>query len=107
MHPREFFGKAIQNNKEIKQGDRIFKVDTLSIKDFYLKIKIASIRKVLTQNESLNQELCLDPKSHPDVFNVKSFIRALEDIAEIEQEKLYNKEESKVSNDKPASPESP
>ena len=47
LHPREFFGKMVRNNVEIKQGDRIFKVDQLKIKDFYLKIKVANIRKTL------------------------------------------------------------
>lgn len=52
----------------------------------------------------------MDPKTHPTLLNVKQFIRALEDIAEVEQEKLFSneKEDSKLlSNDKPASPESP
>jgi hypothetical protein len=49
-----------------------------------LKIKIASIRKTLTENQSLNNELCLDPVAHPKVFNMKQFVRALEDLAEIE-----------------------
>ena len=83
-HPREFFGKAIKNYNEIKTESRTFRVDTMVIKEFYLKIKIANIRKVLTENESLNQQLCLDSKTHPDLFNVKNFIRALEDIAEKE-----------------------
>jgi hypothetical protein len=57
----------------------------------------------------LNQELCLDPEAHPTLLNVKQLIRALEDIAEVEQEKMFGKEkeELKLSNDKPASPESP
>lgn len=59
-------------------------IDILAIKDFYLKIKIASIRKTLTENQSLNNELCLDPIAHPKVFNMKIFVRALEDLAEIE-----------------------
>ncbi len=50
MHPREFFGKSIKNNVEVKANQKVFRVDTLSIPDFYLKIKIASIRKVLTEN---------------------------------------------------------
>jgi len=32
----------------------------------------------------LNNELCLDPDTHPTYFNMKTFIKALEDIAEIE-----------------------
>ena len=63
-------------------------MDILKTKDFYLKIKVANIRKVLTENASLNQELCLDSKTHADTFNMKLFVRALEDIAEEEQEKL-------------------
>jgi hypothetical protein len=37
----------------------------------------------------LNKELCLDPVAHPTLFNVKYFIRALEDIAEIEQQNMF------------------
>ncbi len=58
----------------------------MKVKDFYLKIKIANIRKTLEENQSLNLALCLDPKSHPDFFNMKMLVRALEDIAEEEQE---------------------
>ena len=58
----------------------------MKVKDFYLKIKIANISKKMEENQSLNLELCLDPKSHPDVFNMKMLVRALEDIAEEEQE---------------------
>jgi hypothetical protein len=54
-----------------------------------LKIKIANIRKVLTENESINREMCLDPATHPTVFNMKTFVKVLEDIAEIEQEKIF------------------
>lgn len=50
MHPREFFAKAIKNNVEVKSGDKIFRVDTLNINDFYFKCKIANIRKTLDQN---------------------------------------------------------
>lgn len=88
MHPREFFGKAIKNYNEIKTEKKTYRVDTMVIKDFYLKIKIANIRKTLVENESLNAQLCLDPKIHADLFNVKNFIKALEDIAEKEQEKM-------------------
>lgn len=54
-----------------------------------MKIKIANIRKVLTENESINKEMCLDPSTHPTVFNMKTFVKVLEDIAEIEQEKIF------------------
>jgi len=58
----------------------------MKVKDFYLKIKIANIRKTLEENQSLNLELSLAHKSHTDVFNMKMLVRALEDIAEEEQE---------------------
>jgi len=44
--------------------------------------------------------LCLDPKTHPDLFNIKMFIRALEDIAEKEQEKLFEEEKAKAESEK-------
>lgn len=90
QHPREFFGKMVKQNVEIQNaGGKTFRLDTLQVKDFYLKIKIANIRKNLQENESLNLELCLDPKQHPTLFNMKTFVRALEDVAEIEQEKMF------------------
>ena len=98
QHPREFFGRMVKNNVEVKTKKRAYRVDVLTIKDFYLKIKIANIRKVLTENESINRELCLDPATHPKEFNMKTFVRALEDIAEVEQERLY--EEEKVVEEK-------
>ena len=58
----------------------------------------------------MNQELCLDTKTHSDVLNIKKFIMALEDIAEMEQERQFElektglKEEIKVDPEKPASP---
>lgn len=82
----------VKNNVEIKTEKKMFKVDTLAVKDFYLKIKIANIRKTLQQNTSLNSELCLDPVTHATVFNMKTFVRALEDIAEVEQEKIFDQE---------------
>jgi hypothetical protein len=66
----------------------MYKVDTLSFKEFYLRIKIASIRKKLTPNASLNNELCVDPKKYDDVIHVKSMVRILEEIAEAEQDRL-------------------
>lgn len=106
LHPREFFGKAIKNNQEVKVGEKTYKVDLLKVKDFYLKIKIANIRKTLDQNESINAQLCLDPQTHPDVFNVKLFVRALEDIAEEEQEKLFLEEQAEEESKKLLSEES-
>ena len=88
VHPRDFFGKMIKPKQEVKTSQRVFRLDLLAVKDFYLKIKIANIRKVLTENESLNRELCLDLDSYPQVFNVKNLVSALEDIAEAEQPKM-------------------
>lgn len=47
QHPREFFGKMVKNNTEVKTEKKTYKVDVLSVKDFYLKVKIANIRKHL------------------------------------------------------------
>ena len=89
MHPREFFGKIVKQNVEVKTDKKVYKVDIMKQKDFYLKIKISNIRKTLEENQSLNKELCLDTKTHPEMFNVKKFVRALEDIAEEEQELIF------------------
>ena len=83
LHPREFFGKAI-TKEHIKTKKREFHIDVLKVKEFYLKIKIANIRKKLTENESLNTELCLDKKHHKHLFNVKILVKALEELAEEE-----------------------
>ena len=65
-----------------------------------MKIKIANIRKKLTENESLNLELCLDKKNHKDLFNVKLMVKALEELAEEEQALLIKEEqELKVKKD--------
>ena len=56
----------------------------LKFKDFYLRVKIANIRKRLVENESLNKEICLDQKTHKDLINVKIMVKALEEIAEEE-----------------------
>lgn len=53
LHPREFFGKSITKEK-IKTKKREFVIDVMKVKDFYLRIKIASIRKRLTENQSIN-----------------------------------------------------
>ena len=97
MHPREFFGKAISKEK-IKTKKREFNIDVLKFKDFYLRVKIANIRKRLVENESLNKEICLDPKTHKDLINVKLMVKALEEIAEEEQKALI--EEEKQAADK-------
>ena len=97
LHPREFFGKAITKDK-IKTKKREFHLDVLKFKDFYLRIKIANIRKRLVENESLNNELCLDRKTHKDLINVKLMVKALEELAEEEQKALI--EEEKVAAEK-------
>lgn len=82
----------VKNNVEVKTNKKSYRVDTLAVKDFYLKIKIANIRKTLNENTSINKELCLDPVTHQKEFNMKTFVRALEDIAEVEQERIYDEE---------------
>ena len=49
----------------------------------------------MTPNESLNKELCIDPKKYSDLIHVKSLVRILEEIAESEQEKMVKDEEEK------------
>ena len=94
LHPREFFGKAITKEK-VKTKKREFHLDVLKFKDFYLRVKIANIRKRLVENESLNKELCLDQKTQKEFINVKLMVKALEEIAEEEQKALI--EEEKVA----------
>lgn len=91
LHPREFFGKAIAK-QSVKTKKREYLVDTLKFKDFYLRMKIANIRKRLAENDSLNNELCLDRKHHQDLINVKLMVKALEEIAEEEQKVLMQEE---------------
>ena len=57
MHPREFFGPTI---KKETLGSKKSKVEIIKHQDFYLRIKLASIRKKLTANESLNNFLAVD-----------------------------------------------
>jgi hypothetical protein len=51
MHPREFFGPTI---KKDEIGKKKSKVEVIKSSDFYLRLKLASIRKKLKQNDSLN-----------------------------------------------------
>lgn len=83
LHPREFFGKAV-TKEHIKTKKREFFIDVMKFKQFYLLIKIANIRKRLTENESLNNEICLDKKAYKDLINVKLMVKALEELAEEE-----------------------
>ena len=98
LHPREFFGKAIQK-QTIKTKKREFYLDTLTFKEFYLRIKIANIRKRLTENESLNNEIVMDKKNHKDIINVKIMVKALEEVAE-EEQKVLIEEEQKAAEEK-------
>jgi uncharacterized protein YqcC (DUF446 family) len=98
LHPREFFGKAV-TKEHIKTKKREFYIDTLKFKEFYLRIKIANIRKRLTENESLNNEICIDPKTHKDLINVKLMVKALEELAE-EEQKILLEEEKKAEEEK-------
>ena len=91
LHPREFFGKAI-TKEHVKTKKREFHLDVMTFREFYLRIKIANIRKRLSENESLNKEMRLDPKTHPELINVKLMVKALEELAEQEQKKLIEEE---------------
>jgi hypothetical protein len=51
MHPREFFGPTI---KKEPLGKKKSKVEVIKLHDFYLRIKLASIRKKIKENVSLN-----------------------------------------------------
>lgn len=100
MHPREFFGPSIFK-EQIKSAKRNNTVEVIQIKDFYLRMKLASIRKKIKENENLNEFLAIDLKKFPKYLQVKKVVRALEEVAEGEQQKLMEemahkeKEESK------------
>jgi hypothetical protein len=83
MHPREFFGPTI---KKETFGKKKCKVEVIKLHDFYLRLKLASIRKKLKENESLNNFLAIDKEKHPGYIQVKRMIKGLEVIAESEQE---------------------
>ena len=83
MHPREFFGPTIQK-EEI--GPKKSKVEVIKLHDFYLRLKLASIRKKLKENESINLFLAIDAEKYPGFIQVKRMIKSLEIIAEGEQE---------------------
>lgn len=94
VHPREFFGQCIKKTS-IETKKKTVKIDTLLFKDFYLRMKIASIRKKLTPNDSLNTELCVDRSRYSELIHVKSMVKILEEIAEKEQEELMKEEEER------------
>jgi hypothetical protein len=79
MHPREFFGPTIKKEAIGKKNN---KVEIIKLQDFYLRLKLASIRTKLTENETLNLFLAIDGDKHPGFVQVKKMIKALEAIAE-------------------------
>ena len=79
MHPREFFGPTIR--KEVI-GKKKCKVEVIKLHDFYLRLKLASIRKKLKENASLNLFVAIDGDKYPEFVQVKRLIKALEIIAE-------------------------
>ena len=93
MHPREFFGPTIK--KEVL-GSKKSKVEVINHHDFYLRIKLASIRKKLTPNASLNSFLGIDMEKYPNFVQVKRMIKALEIVAENEQEAMIKEAEQKA-----------
>lgn len=80
MHPREFFGPAIYKQL-VKTKTRENNVDILQTKDFYLRIKIAGLRKTVKEVDNLNKFLCLDAK-FPQLLQVKKVVKALEEVAQ-------------------------
>ena len=97
MHPREFFGPTI---KKETLGKKKCKVEVIKLQDFYLRLKLASIRKKLKQNDTLNLFLAIDGDKFPDFVQVKRMIKALEIIAEGEQEIMIKEQEEKTKGDK-------
>lgn len=83
MHPREFFGPTI---KKEDIGNKKCKVEIIKLQDFYLRLKLASIRKKLKENKSLNLFLAIHDEKYPGFVQVKKMIKGLEVIAEGEQE---------------------
>ena len=79
MHPRELFGPTI---KKETYGSKKCKVEIIKHHDFYLRLKLASIRKKLTENVTINAFLAIDGDKFPGVMQVKRMIKALEIIAE-------------------------
>jgi hypothetical protein len=57
MHPREFFGPTV---KKQEFGKHKSKVEVIKLQDFYLRLKLASIRKKLTPNETILKFLAID-----------------------------------------------
>jgi len=92
MHPREFFGPTIK--KEVF-GKKKCKVEVIKLHDFYLRLKLASIRKKLKDIPTLSGFLGIDSEKHQGFVQVKRMIKALEIIAEKEQELMIKEQEEK------------
>lgn len=92
MHPREFFGPTI---KKEEIGKKKVKIEVIKYHDFYLRLKLASIRKKLKENETINKFFSIDGDKYPGLMQVKRMIKALEIIAEGEQEELIKETEEK------------
>lgn len=82
MHPREFFGPTIY--KELLSGCKQ-KIEVIKLNDFYLRLKLASIRKKLKEKPEVNSFLAVDGDKFPGLVHVKKLIKTLEIIAEQEQ----------------------
>ena len=92
MHPREFFGPTIK-----KEVIGVCKVEVIKLHEFYLRLKLASIRKKLKEKPELNEFLAIDGDKHPGFVHVKKMIKVLELIAEGEQEELIKEAKEKES----------
>ena len=97
MHPREFFGPTIK--KEVI-GKKKCKVEVIKHHDFYLRLKLASIRKKLKESASLNAFFAIDGDKYPGLIQVKRMIKALEVVAEGEQEQLIKEQEAREKEEK-------
>lgn len=63
-------------------------MEVIKLSEFYLRLKLASIRKKLKEKPELNEFLSIYKDKHPEFVHVKKLIKALEIIAEAEQEIL-------------------
>mmetsp|Transcript_10160 Transcript_10160/g.10128 ORF Transcript_10160/g.10128 Transcript_10160/m.10128 type:complete len:80 (+) Transcript_10160:3383-3622(+) len=79
MHPREFFGPAIYKQL-VKTKKRENYVDIIQTKDFYLRLKLAGIRKTVKEIDNLNYFLGLDSQ-YTNLMHVKKVVKALEEVA--------------------------
>ena len=75
-------------------------VDILAAKDFYSRMKAAGVRKTTKEDEQLTKFLRLDAK-FPHLMQMKKVVKALEEVAQIEQKKMQEEaaagEKAKIS----------